>query len=159
MKTSQIGIDLIKHFEGLHDGNLKEIGLQPKKCPAGIWTEGYGNAMRDSRGNFLKGKTAPKATILNEAQAEILLEKDLEIFELLVIRKLKRPVKQSEFDALVVFVFNCGVSQTLFQMVNSQNPILKAWWVSHYITGQGNPKPLKGLIARRKAEAKLYFHE
>ena len=39
MKTSQIGIDLIKHFEGLHDGDLKKIGLQPKKCPAGIWTE------------------------------------------------------------------------------------------------------------------------
>ena len=38
MKTSQIGISLIKHFEGLHDGDLKKIGLQPKKCPAGIWT-------------------------------------------------------------------------------------------------------------------------
>jgi len=159
MKTSQIGIDLIKHFEGLHDGNLKEFGLQPKKCPAGIWTEGYGHAMRDSKGNFLKGKTVPKATILNEEQAEILLEKDLEVFELFVIRKLKRVVKQSEFDALVVFVFNCGVSQTLFQMVNSQNPLLKTWWISHYITGQGNPKPLKGLIERRKAEAKIYFHE
>ena len=159
MKTSQIGIDLIKYFEGLHDGNLREIGLQPKKCPAGIWTEGYGHAMRDSKGNFLKGKTAPKATILNAAQAETLLTEDLETFELLVIKKLKRKVKQNEFDALVAFVFNCGVSQTLFQMVNSQNPLLKAWWVSHYITGQGNPKPLKGLIERRKAESKLYFYK
>jgi len=85
------------------------------------------------------------------------LAKDLESFELLVIRKLKRTVKQNEFDALVTFVYNCGVSQTLFEMVNSKNPLLKAWWVSHYITGQGNPKPLNGLIARRKAEAKLYF--
>ena len=159
MRTSQIGSDLIKYFEGLHDGNLKEIGLQPKKCPAGIWTEGYGHAMRDTKGNFLKGKTAPKATILNATQAETLLAKDLEAFELLVIKKLNRKVKQNEFDALVTFVFNCGVSQTLFQMVNSNNPMLKTWWVSHYITGQGNPKPLKGLIERRKAEAKLYFHE
>lgn len=157
MKTSQIGIDLIKYFEGLHDGNLKEIGLQPKKCPAGIWTEGYGHAMRDNKGNFLKGKTAPKATVLNEIQAQHLLSKDLEAFELLVIRKLKRPLKQNEFDALVCFVYNCGVSQTLFEMVNSNNPLLKSWWVSHYITGGG--KVLKGLIERRKAEAKLYFHE
>ena len=159
MKTAQIGIDLIKHFEGLHDGNLKEIGLQPKKCPAGIWTEGYGHAMRDSKGNFLKGKTAPISDVTNKEQAEWLLKKDLEVFEYLVIQKLKRAVKQNEFDALVTFVYNCGVSKTLFQMVNSQNPLLKAWWVSHYITGQGNPKPLKGLIERRKAESKLYFHE
>jgi lysozyme len=159
MKTSKIGIDLIKHFESLHDGNLKEIGLQPKKDPVGIWTEGYGHAMRDSKGNFLKGKTTPKATIINELQAVAELAKDLESFELLVIRKLKRTVKQNEFDALVTFVYNCGVSQTLFEMVNSQNPLLKAWWVSHYITGQGNPNPLNGLIARRNAEAKLYFLE
>jgi len=157
MKTSQIGIDTIKYFEGLHDGNLKEIGLQPKKDPVGIWTEGYGHAMRDNKGNFLKGKTTPKATVTNETIAECLLKLDLESFELLVMRKLKRKVKQNEFDALVIFVYNCGVSQTLFEMVNSKNPLLKDWWVSHYITGQGNPKPLNGLIARRKAECKLYF--
>jgi len=159
MKTSQIGIDLIKYFEGLHDGNLKQIGLQPKKCPAGIWTEGYGHAMRDNKGNFLKGKIAPISDVTNKEQAEWLLKKDLEVFEYLVIQKLKRTVKQNEFDALVTFVFNCGVSKTLFQMVNSNSPLLKTWWVSHYITGQGNPKALKGLIERRKAEAKLYFHE
>lgn len=157
MKTSQIGIDLIKYFESLHDGNLKEIGLQPKKDPVGIWTEGYGHAMRDNKCNFLKGKTTPISDVTNEEQAEWLLRKDLESFELLVIRKLKRTVKQNEFDALVTFVYNCGVSQTLFEMVNSKNPLLKSWWVSHYITGQGNPKPLNGLIARRKAECKLYF--
>lgn len=155
MKTSQIGLDLIKFFESLHDGNLKEIGLQPKKCPAGIWTEGYGHAMRDSKGNFLKGTTAPKGKIKTELMAEALLKNDLNYFELMVIRKLKRPVKQNEFDALVCFVYNCGVSQTLFEMVNNQNPLLKTWWTSHYITGGG--KILKGLIERRKAESKLYF--
>ncbi len=157
MKTSQIGIDLIKHFEGLHDGDLKTIGLQPKKCPAGIWTEGYGRAMRDENGNFMKGDKMPEATIHSEAMAIGALANDLRAFELIVERKLKREVKQNEFDALVVFVFNCGASDTLFKMVNSKNPLLKDWWVSHYITGQGNPKPLKGLIERRKAEAKIYF--
>lgn len=161
MKISQIGIDLEKYFEGLHDGDLHQIGLQPKADPVGIWTEGYGRAMRDKKGNFIRDKKTAYANISihTEEQAEQALQEDNRVFEAIVMRKLKRQVKQNEFDALVVFVYNCGASQTLFEMVNSNNPLLKTWWTSHYITGQGNPKPLKGLISRRKAEAKLYFHE
>jgi len=155
MKTSQIGIDLIKHFESLHDGNLKEIGLQPKKCPAGIWTEGYGRVMRDNKGNFLKGAIMPKATIHTELEAIQALKEDLQVFESIVMRKITRPLKQNEFDALVSFTYNTGGSATLFSMVNSNNPLLKNWWVTHYIMGGG--KVLNGLIARRKAEAKIYF--
>jgi len=160
MKTSQIGVDLIKHFESLHDGDLSQIGLQPKMCPAKIWTEGYGRAMRDDKGNFIKGIENKKLaysriTIHNEEQANTALLKDLEVFENLVIRKLKRTVKQNEFDAFVSHVYNCGVSQTLFEMVNSQNVLLKDWWANHYITSEG--KVWKGLIERRKAEAKIYF--
>jgi lysozyme len=155
MKTTQIGIDLIKHFESLHDGDLSVIGLQPKKCPAGIWTEGYGRAMRDSKGNFLKSDKMPKATILNILDAEKALKEDLQVFETIVIRKITRPLKENEFDALVSFTYNTGGSNTLFSMVNSNNPLLKAWWTTHYITSKG--VKLNGLIARRKAEAKLYF--
>ena len=160
MKTNQEGINVIKHFESLHDGDLKQLGLQPKMCPAGIWTEGYGHAIRDLRGQFFKGnenklKAYANSIVKNEKQAEQLLTKDLESFELIVMRKLKRELEQNEFDALVSFVFNCGVSQTLFEMVNSQNPLLKSWWETHYITGNG--QILNGLVKRRKLEAKLYF--
>ena len=48
-------IKLISKYEGLHDGDLKEIGLQPKMDPVGIWTEGWGHAIIDSKGNFVKG--------------------------------------------------------------------------------------------------------
>ena len=34
MKTSQYGIDLIKHFEGCE--------LEAYQCAAGVWTIGYG---------------------------------------------------------------------------------------------------------------------
>lgn len=155
MKTSQIGIDLIKFFESLHDGDLSKIGLQPKKCPAGIWTEGYGSAMRDSKGNFLKGLNAPKSTISTELDAQNLLSQDLKVYESIVMRKITTELKQNEFDALVSFTYNTGGSKTLFSMVNSNNPLLKAWWISHYIMGGGIK--LNGLIARRKAEAKLFF--
>jgi len=159
MKTSQIGVDLIKFFEGLHDGDLKQIGLQPKKCPAGIWTEGYGHAMRDVKGNFLKGNKMPIATVSNEIQSEALLRKDLESFELIVTRKLKTPVKQNQFDALVSHTYNTGGSDTLFKLINQKAPAeqIKKWFETKYITANG--KVLQGLIARRKAESKLYFHE
>jgi len=162
MKTSQIGIDLIKHFEGLHDGDLHEIGLQPKMCPAGIWTEGYGRAMRDKNGNFIRGKENKKLaysliTIRTEEEAEKALQEDLPPYEKQVILKSKRALSQNEFDALVSHRYNTGGSSTLSEMVNSRNPLLKGWWISHYIIGGG--KKLKGLIERRKAEAKLFFHE
>ena len=162
MKTSQIGIDIIKYFEGLHDGDLSIIGLQPKMCPAGIWTEGYGRAMRDKNGNFIKGTGNKKLayaniTIRTEAEAEKALAEDLPPYERQVILKAKRSLRQNEFDALVSHRYNTGGSSTLTQMSNSQNALLKIWWVSHYIIGGG--RELKGLIERRKAEAKLYFHE
>lgn len=158
MKTSQIGIDLIKHFEGLHDGDWKTIGLQPKKCPAGIWTEGYGSAMRDKNGNFLKGNVMPKVTI-TEKEAEHLLKKDLETFELIVSRKVKVDLKQNQFDALVSHTYNTGGSDTLFKLVNQKAPSeqIKNWFETKYITGGG--EVLNGLVERRKAESKLFLHE
>ena len=159
MKTSKIGIDLIKHFEGLHDGNLRVIGLQPKKCPAGIWTEGYGIAMRDSKGNFLKGSKMPIGTVKTELEAEKQLARYLTVFENIVMRRLKVKVKQNQFDALVSHTFNTGGSSTLFRLVNENAPKsdIDNWFKTKYITGGG--KVLKGLIARRNAEAKLFFHE
>ena len=57
LKTSKSGKDIIKYYEGLHDGNLKKIGLQPKMCPAGIWTVGWGYALvNKSTGKWLRGR-------------------------------------------------------------------------------------------------------
>ena len=56
MAISKNAIDLIKHYESLHDGNLKEIGIQPKMDPVGIWTIGWGHAIADPiTKQFLKG--------------------------------------------------------------------------------------------------------
>jgi lysozyme len=157
MRTSQKGIDIIKRFEGLHDGDLKQIGLQPKKCPAGIWTEGYGHAMRDDRGNFLKGSKMPVATITTEAQAVELLKRDLEVFERIVSSKIKTTISQEQFDALVSHTYNTGGSDTLFKLVNRGAPEsqIRKWFISKYITASGTT--LRGLIERRTAEANLFF--
>ena len=164
MKTSQIGIDLIKYFEGLHDGDLTAIGLQPKMCPAGIWTEGYGHAMRDLKGQFFKGKenklkAYANSIVKTESEAQKLLEKDLEVFEMIVMRKIKVSLKQNQFDSLVSHTYNTGGSDTLFKLINQNAPAsqIKKWFETKYTTGGG--KPLAGLVARRKAESKLYFLE
>jgi len=162
MKTGKKGIDLIKEFESLHDGDLKKIGLQPKMDPVGIWTEGWGRVMRDDKGNFLKGihnkEIAEKrATIKTVEEAEAALKKDLESFEAFVIRKLKIPVNQNQFDALVSHTYNTGGSSTLFDLINkkSSKDVVKDWFENRYITAQ--VVKLRGLVRRRKAESDLYF--
>jgi len=145
MKTSQIGVDLIKHFEGFKS--------KPYLCPAGIPTIGYGSTRR-ADGTKVKLTDNP----ISEAEAEDLLQSTLIEYENIVTSKLTRPVKQNQFDALVSHAYNTGgSSKTLFGLINTgtNDMLLRTWWVSHYIMGGG--KKLNGLIARREAEAKLYF--
>ncbi|MEJ5105489.1 lysozyme [Chryseobacterium sp. MYb328] len=162
MKTSQKGIDLIKEFESLHDGDLKKPGLQPKMDPVGIWTEGYGRAMRDDKGNFLKGvgnKAAAekRATIFTETEAEEALRQDLQVYENIVAKKIKVSVNQNQFDALVSHTYNTGGSDGLFSLVNKKagETEIRNWFTNKYITAGG--KTLNGLIRRRKSEADLFF--
>lgn len=164
MKTSQKGKDFIKSFESLHDGDLKMPGLQPKMDPSKIWTEGWGRAMRDSKGNFLKGESNralayKRATIKTIEDANKALDEDLGPRELDVFRKLKVSVNQNQFDALVSHYYNTGGSSTLFDLINkkaSYNDIYK-WFTERYIISDG--VVLNGLIRRRKAEAELYFEK
>lgn len=162
MKTGEPGKTLIKESESIHDGNLKKIGLQPKLCPSGVWTVGWGHAL------FFNGKPLlvddfdkihlyfPQFENMTIDQADELFEEDLKIRENLVNASLKIRVNQNQFDALVSFVFNCGFSQTLFSLVNSRSPldILGKWWTTHYITGNGVQMP--GLVIRRRKEFNLY---
>lgn len=162
MKTAQPGIEIIKHFESLHDGDLSMIGLQPKMCPSGIWTEGWGRAMRDFSGKFIKGIenkafAYSKATIKTEYEANLALAQDLKIFENIVNKKIQVPLTQNQFDALVSYTYNTGGSTTLFKLINTKasEARIRNWMETKYITSNGVIQ--NGLIRRRKAEADLYF--
>jgi lysozyme len=162
MRTSIVGINLIKEFESLHDGDLSKIGFQPKMDPIGIWTEGYGKAMRGEDGCFLKGnKDKNKAyagiTIHNEAEANAELIKSLSSRELTVSKKIKITLTQNQFDALVSYTYNTGGSDTLFNLINKRAPEdqIRKWFETKYITANG--VKLSGLVRRRKAEADLFF--
>lgn len=162
MRTGKKGLDLIKYFEGIHDGDLKKIGLQPKMDPVGIWTEGWGRVMRDSKGNFLKGLTnksiAEKNTTIHSIEeADKAFAIDIQPFELQVSRKIKVQLNQNQFDALVSHSYNTGGSSSLYSLVNQKasEKEIRSWFETKYITAQG--VRLNGLIRRRKAEADLYF--
>ena len=162
MRTGINGIKLIKSFESLHDGDLTMIGLQPKMDPIGIWTEGYGRAMRDNHGNFIRGKenkalAYSRITIDNESEAHQALIQDLSSREHTVMQNIKIPLTQNQFDALVSYVYNTGGSNTLYNLINKKaDPaIIRRWFETKYITADG--KKLPGLIRRRKAEADLFF--
>lgn len=164
MKTGNSGIELIKFFESLHDGNLSKIGLQPKLCPANIVTIGYGHALQDKDGNWLKGEEGllqvpilyPEWETITKEEAEEILKVDLVKFEKSVNNKIKVTLNQNQFDALVSHTFNTGGSDTLFKLINNKSPELEIvkWFTEKYITSNG--KVLPGLIKRRKVEAQLF---
>ena len=62
MKTSQYGIDLIKHFEGCE--------LKAYQCAAGVWTIGYGHT-----------KGVQPGDQWSESHANHMLEVELEEYE------------------------------------------------------------------------------
>jgi lysozyme len=143
MKTSQKGIELIKLFEGCK--------LKSYKCPASVWTIGYGNTF------YLDGSKVLMGQKISQVEADMLMLKLLPKYEATVIKNIKVALNQNQFDALVSFCWNCGSSQTLFRLVNQKatDEIIYDWLINHYIMGGG--KVLPGLVRRRRVEADLFI--
>lgn len=152
---------LISRYESLHDGDLKTIGLQPKMDPIGIWTEGWGHAITDSNGKFVKGienkELAYKLSkIKTEKEAYKILEKDIQYTYLVIERKITVDLTENQKAALSSFIYNTGGSSTLFSLINKKSPDLYDWWTTHYISAGG--VKLKGLVNRRSSEAELFLY-
>lgn len=143
MKISQNGIELIKLFEGCK--------LKSYKCPAGIWTIGWGNC------SYLDGSKVLMGQKISQIEADMLLLKLLPKYEATVDRNIKVSLTQNQYDALVSFCWNCGSSESLFRLVNQKatDEVVHKWLCGHYIMGGG--KVLSGLVRRRKAEADLFI--
>ena len=95
LRTSENGINLIKQFEGCH--------LKSYKCPAGIWTIGYGHTAGVYEGMSI-----------SQVQAESFLKDDLFKYEEKVNKYYRKYIwTQNEFDALVSFAFNIGSIEQL----------------------------------------------
>ena len=162
----QEAIDLIKKYEGLHDGDLSQIGLQPKRCPAGIWTCGYGHALRNDKGEFLraqldKAEAYRQYMSLTEPEAEAILARDLEIFSTGVQHLITVKLNDYQFGALVSLAYNIGLG-------NFANSTLRRLLNNGYFEGAAGQferwnkmanRALKGLTARRTSERELFEKE
>lgn len=167
-KVIDLSSQVIKHYESLHDGDLSTVGLQPKLCPAGIWTVGWGHALRDpDTGRFLMNNAKDKATAYKIAgsltieQADKLLSDDVGDILPRVQSHIKAAVNENQLAAMVSFAYNVGVdslySSTFLKLVNSSTPgasdqLLK--W--NKATVKGQLTVLDGLTYRRKTEKLLY---
>jgi lysozyme len=174
MKTSQRGIDLIKAYEGIRDGDPSTVNLDPYLCPANVATIGWGHAIVDpDTGLQLKGREGlkrarelfPDGITLEEAEA--LLRTDLEERERDVSSLVKVYVSQGQFDALVSFAFNVGTDidadsiaeglgdSTLLRKLNYQDYAGAAAEFPKWNKSEG--RVLLGLTRRRQAERDLFL--
>ena len=137
MKIGQAGINLIKKFEGCR--------LTAYKCPAGVWTIGYGHT----------GSDVKQGLTITQAKADQLLKNDLEKFEKhVMLFDSKYHWTQNEFDALVSFSFNVGsINQLTANKTRTKEQIVKS--ILLYNKAGGNVLP--GLTRRRQAEQKLFL--
>lgn len=140
-QINQAGLNLIKEFEGCK--------LTAYKCPAGVWTIGYG-----STGEHVKpGKT------ITAAEAEVLLKNDLKRFESGVEKALGDTFAgDNEFAAMVSLAFNVGLGNFNKSSVlrNHKARNKKSAASSFLLWNKAGGKVLAGLTRRRQAEKRLY---
>ena len=138
MKTSQRGINLIKQFEG--------IRLTAYKCPAGVYTIGYGHTRGVTRGMRITEEEASAFLAADLRNSEKAVERYDSIYHW----------NQNEYDALVSFTFNCGATNLRSLLRNGRrNRTQIAETLPLYRKAGG--KVLKGLERRRAAERALFL--
>lgn len=135
MKISKKGLELIKKYEGCR--------LTAYRCPAGVWTIGYGHTAGVTPGMKI-----------TQAQAEQMLIEDMAKYEKKVDKyQSKYNFNQAQFDSLVSFAYNVGSIDGLTK--NGTRTIAQ---ISAKIPAynKGGGKVLPGLVKRRAEEKALF---
>jgi GH24 family phage-related lysozyme (muramidase) len=164
----QEGIELIKSFEGIPDGDPSTVNLDPYLDPLDIWTVGWGHAIT-SGGAFVRG-AANRALArslfpggITVPQAEALLRGDLVSRAGALMSLVRVPLDDNQFAALMSFVFNCGAANlgasTLLKLLNAGNTAGAADQFLVWNKGRKNGVlvELPGLTRRRRAERALFL--
>jgi lysozyme len=113
------------------------------RCPAGVWTIGYG---------FTRG--VKPGDVMTEPEASARLEKELEktrVMVLAVSRHLEHDGGR-RLEAITDFVYNCGIgayiSSTMKKFVDAGDWANAARQMNRWVRGGG--KVLPGLVKRRE---------
>lgn len=144
-KLSQNGHQFLHQEEGLK--------LKAYKDVKGVWTIGYGNTYYEN-GNKVK-----ENDVITIDRAKELFKIIVSKFEENINKVVKVDINQNQFDALVSFSYNIGISafnnSTALKRINnnSNDPTIadaiQMW------KNSGNNKGI--LLPRRKRESNLYF--
>lgn len=117
------------------------------KCPAGVYTIGYGHTDGVKKGDKISLK-----------QAENFLREDIKEFENGVNKAVSAPLTQNQFDALVSFTYNIGLgafkTSTLRRKLNAKDYAGAAREFTRW--NKSNGVVLSGLNRRRNAEKVLF---
>lgn len=145
MEINAAGLAIIKEAEGLV--------LKPYLCPAGYWTQGYGHRIGVSH----------DSKPVTEAQADAWLREDVADAEQAVMARVRVPLNENEFSALVSFVFNIRRIKwneekcTLLRMLNDNAPRALVAEEFRRWNKTGDGAELPGLTKRRLAEKELFL--
>ena len=140
MTTSRKGLQLIKDFEGLRLGSYK--------CPAGVWTIGYGHT-----------KGVKQGQVIDQMRADDYLVEDIAPIER-QLNSIGINFRQEQFDALVSWIFNLGQgsfknSTILKCIMDNADDTEIADQIIRWVYASG--KILTGLKKRRIAEANMFL--
>ena len=139
MQTTEVGINLIKKWEGYREKAYKDVG--------GVCTIGWGHT-----------KNVCESDVINEDIATSYLNEDVKEAEEIIIKHVKVELTNNQFDALTSWAFNVGgnavKNSTLVAMLNNKQydnvPEQLARW------NKVGGKTIAGLIKRRADEAVLW---
>ena len=153
MRINDAGLNIIKKFEGLVDGDPSSPGYSPYRCPAGIPTIAWG-AVRYRDGTPVRMGDRG----ITEEEAEDLLAAHCHHAEYWVSRLTKVALSSNQFSSLVSFVFNIGSGNYQGSQVRiklnrgSYDDAADNFWQWR----RGGGRILPGLVRRRAAEAALF---
>lgn len=165
---------IIVHYESLHDGDSSKIGLQPKLCPTGYWTIGYGHVIVEN-GKLLSYKNATyeyvakKYTIKDEAEAIAILQKDVDSIYTEIEKSLEVDITKNQMVVCIDFAYNLGVgrlfSSTMFKMMVAKKDFFQEIRRWRFGIVKGVTTELPGLICRCESrrsyaeKGKIIFYE
>ena len=139
LTISKAGLEFIKGWESLRLAAYQDVG--------GVWTIGYGHTEM-----VFKGQT------ISPAQAESLFRHDIFAPEKAIRDHVSVALKQSEYDALVSFIFNLGarnfLESTLLEKLNKMDYVGAADEFLKWDLVHGKVSP--GLSNRRRDERLVF---
>lgn len=144
MRTNKAGLELIKSFEGWRS--------KAYKCPAGVWTIGYGHTSMAGPPSVKPGMT------ISKDEGEEILRRDLKSYEEGVLSAIKVPLNSNQFSACVSLCYNIGIGafkkSSVARFCNARQFSKAA--DAFALWNKAGGKVLPGLTRRRAAEAALF---